>query len=54
MAEWLKATVLKTVMGRPIVSSNLTASSKNKHLLVFFCLLEKILNNPRFMLKLSQ
>ncbi len=28
MAEWLKATVLKTVMGRPIVSSNLTASSR--------------------------
>jgi hypothetical protein len=26
--EWLKATVLKTVMGRPIVSSNLTASSR--------------------------
>ena len=28
MAEWFKATVLKTVIGKPIVSSNLTTSAQ--------------------------
>ena len=31
MAEWFKATVLKTVVGQLTVSSNLTTSAKNRN-----------------------